>query len=174
MNTKLEWALEYIGRGWPVLPLYEIAAGKCVCPDKIYKVGPDAKKWKCSPGKHPYGNLWRGLKDATLDPQAVKRWWGPTMWPNANIGVALWEAGLIDVAPDGIADLAEFIGNGLPETLSFVSGGGEGHRHFLFTRPEGAPRARLCVPDHFDVMSDGYAVFPPSNHVSGGVYSWQA
>jgi hypothetical protein len=166
VKTRLEWALEYVTRGWPVLPLYWIVNGECSCTPR------QKREKKCTPGKHPLANLHHGVKDATLDPDTVRRWWGPTMWPDANIGVALWEAGLIDVAPDGIDDLAEFIARGMPETLSFRSGGGEGHRHFLYQRPPNTPRARLCVPGHYDIMSDGYAVFPPSNHVSGGEYAW--
>jgi hypothetical protein len=168
----MEWALEYARRGWPVLPLYPIIDGKCACPDRTFKVGPDPRKWKCTPGKHPFSNLVHGVKDATLDPERVKLWWGVTMWPNANIGVALWEAGLVDVAPDNVADEAEFIARGLPETLTFRSGGGEGHRHYLFRRAPDTPRTRLCVPGHYDIMSDGYAVFPPSTHISGGRYAW--
>jgi hypothetical protein len=171
--TPLEWALEYVRRGWPVLPLYAIVGGKCSCPDRVYKVGPDESKWKCSPGKHPYGNLQNGAKDATLDEDRVRLWWGPTMWPEANIGVALWEAGLMDIAPDGPVDLAEFIARGLPQTLCFHSGGGAGHLHFLYRRLPETPRARLCVPGRYDIMTDGYAVFPPSNHVSGGTYGWE-
>lgn len=171
-TTKLEWALEYVARGWPVLPLYPIVGGRCSCPDKIYKVGPP-EKWKCSPGKHNYGNLHHGVKDATLDPDRVRLWWGPTMWPDANVGVALASASLLDVAPDNIDDLADFIARGLPETLSFRSGGGEGHRHFLYQLPPNVPYARLCVPGHYDILSDGYAVMPPSNHISGGQYAWE-
>ena len=61
--------------GFYVLPLYPMVLVngvlKCACPDRIYKVGPDPKKWKCSPGKHPYSNLIHGVKDATNDPKLV-------------------------------------------------------------------------------------------------------
>jgi hypothetical protein len=172
MSELLEWALRYVARGWPVLPLYPIVDGKCSCPDRIYKVGSDPLKWKCSPGKHPYGNLRNGVKDATLDPDRVKAWWGPHMWPDAGIAISLAGARLLDVAPDDVDDEADFIARGLPETLTFTSGAGRGHRHYLYLMPEGVPQARLCVPGHYDIMTDGYCVAPPSRHVSGGVYRW--
>jgi hypothetical protein len=172
--TPREWALEYVGRGWYVLPLYPIVGGRCSCPDRIYKIGPDPMKWKCTPGKHPFGHLQRGVKDATNDPKRVDLWWGQTMWPNAGVGIALAPSGLLDVAPDGVDDLADFIARGLPETLTFRSGGGEGHQHFLFGLPQGAPHARLCLPKHYDLLSDGYCVAPPTLHESGGTYQWLA
>jgi Protein of unknown function (DUF3987)/Bifunctional DNA primase/polymerase, N-terminal len=172
MMTPLEWALEYTSRGWSVLPLYPIVNGKCSCPDRTYKIGPDPSKWKCSPGKHPFGNLVHGVKDATSDPDRARLWWGQ-MWPSAGIGIALAPSGLLDVAPDDVEDLAEFIARGLPETLSFRSGGGDGHQHFLYRLPPGIPQARLCVPGHYDIMSDGYCAAPPTLHQSGGRYVWQ-
>lgn len=172
MLSPIEWAREYVRRGWYVLPLYPIVNGRCSCPDRIYKIGPDAAKWKCSPGKHPYGNLHRGVKEATNDLTTVERWWGPTMWPAAGIAIALAPSGLMDIAPDNIADLAEFIARGLPDTLTFRSGGGAGHQHFLYRRPPDAPIARLCVPGRYDILTDGYCVAPPTEHESGTRYEW--
>lgn len=172
MMGLLDWALEYVRRGWYVLPLYPIVNGKCSCPDRVYKVGPDPSKWKCSPGKHPFSNLPHGVKDASNDPNRIRMWWGPTMWPDAGIGIALGPSDLLDVAPDGVDDLADFIARGLPDTLSFRSGGGEGHQHSLYQLPPGTPHARLCVPGHYDIMSDGYCVAPPTRHASGGQYTW--
>jgi hypothetical protein len=159
-----EWALEYVTRGWPVLPLYSMDDGVCVCSPR------QKREKKCAPGKHPYVNLLHGVRDATLDAERVRMWWGERMWAKANIGIDLAGAGLLDVAPDNVADLAEFIARGLPETLTFRSGSGEGHQHFLYRLPEGAPRARLCLSGRYDLMSDGYAVVPPSSTV--GPYEW--
>jgi len=170
--TALEWALEYVRRGWPVLPLYPIVGGTCSCPDRIYKVGPDPSRWKCSPGKHPYGNLHNGVKDATLDEDRVRLWWGPSMWPDAGVAIALEAGHLLDIAPDDLDDLADFIARGLPETLTFRSGGGEGHQHFLYRLLDGVPAARLCLPQHYDILSAGYCVAPPTLHYSGGRYAW--
>lgn len=163
-RSPLDWALAYVARGWPVLPLYPIIDGECACSPR------QKRDRKCAPGKHPYVQLTHGVRDATLDADRVRLWWGPLMWPDANIGIDLAGAGLLDVAPDNVADLAEFIARGLPETLTFRSGSGEGHQHFLYKLPEGAPRARLCLSGRYDLMSDGYAVVPPS--VTHGPYEW--
>jgi hypothetical protein len=164
LDGRIDWALEYVARGWPVLPLYPVVDGECGCTSR------QKRDKKCAPGKHPYVNLIHGVRDATLDPERVNLWWGERMWAKANIGVDLANAGLLDVAPDNVADLAEFIARGLPETLTFRSGSGEGHQHFLYKLPPGAPRARLCLSGHYDLMSDGYAVMPPSS--TRGPYEW--
>lgn len=169
--NNLEWALEYARRGWHVLPLYPVVNGRCTCPDRVYKVGPP-EKWKCSPGKHPYANLIHGVKDATIDVARVAMWWSEQMWRDAGVGIALGPSRLLDIAPDGIDDLADFLARGLPETLTFRSGGGEGHQHYLYRLPDGVPQARLCLPKHYDIMSDGYCVAPPTQHASGGQYRW--
>lgn len=57
-----------------MLPLHTPAGdGSCSC-----------RKPDCgSPGKHP--RTAGGLKDASTDPEAIRRWW--RMWPDANIGI---------------------------------------------------------------------------------------
>lgn len=159
--TPLEAALSYAGLGWPVVPLHTPKDGVCDCP----------KRAECpSPGKHP--RTMHGLDDATTDETKISMWWGPKMWPHANIGIDLAKANLVDVAPDSLEWQAEFIARGLPRTPAFRSGGGDGHEHHLFRRPEVCPPYRLCRTDEFDVLSAGYAVMPPSLHVSGLAYAW--
>jgi hypothetical protein len=152
-------ALLYARLGWPVVPLFTPTDGVCDCP----------KRAACeSPGKHP--RTLKGLDDATTDEAKIRRWWG--MWPHANIGIDLARAGLVDIAPDSLEWFAEFTARGLPRTLSFASGGGEGHAHHLYARPEGCEIHRDCQTGKYDVMSNGYAVMPPSLHQSGRVYTW--
>ena len=60
----------------------------------------------------------------------------------------------------------------LRDTTTAVTGGGG--RHFIFSCLGFAVRKRALGPG-IDVLSDGnYIVVPPSNHVSGRVYSWAA
>jgi hypothetical protein len=161
-SPQLAAALLYGALGWPVVPLFTPTDGVCDCPQS-WK---DADK--CTPGKHPRTR--NGLDDASTDEAAIRRWWG--MWPHANIGVDLARAGLVDIAPDSLEWFAEFTARGLPKTLSFASGGGEGHAHHLYARPEGCAIHRNCQTGKYDVMSNGYAVMPPSLHSSGRRYTW--
>lgn len=152
--------MSYAALGWPVVPLHTPVDGVCDCPKRAACV---------SPGKHP--RTMHGLDDASTDEEKIRRWWH--MWPDANIAVDLWRAGLVDVAPDSLEWHAEFIARGLPPTWSFKSGGGDGHEHYLYRRPEGTPPYRVCKPGEYDILSSGYAVMPPSLHVSGQRYAWQ-
>ena len=60
MDT-LSWALEYIGKGWSVLPLHSVQDGACTCD----------KGSNCPNGilaKHPMASLVpRGKEDASRD-----------------------------------------------------------------------------------------------------------
>ena len=154
----------YASRGWPVLPLYPMRDGVCACPDE-YK-----QDKRCAPAKHPIGDLApHAHLNATTDPAVVSTWW--TLWPDANIGIALGPAGLIDVAPDSVEWWAEFTARGMPPTVHFASGGGEGHEHWLYRRDE-LPSLRIARPGQFDILSDGYACVPPNVHESGKPYRW--
>jgi hypothetical protein len=93
------------------------------------------------------------------------------MAPTANIGVDLAAARLLDIAPDSPVFQAEFIARGLTPTFTFYSGGGEGHQHWLYRLPEGVPQARICRSGEYDILSSGYAILPPSRHISGGLYT---
>jgi hypothetical protein len=113
-----------------------------------------------------------GLADASDNPQVIERWWG--MWKNANIAIALEPSQLVDIAPDSLQWWSEFVARcgTQPDTLSFASGGGEGHEHWLFARPEGCPAYRLTESGKFDILSHGYCIAPPSLHRSGQRYRW--
>jgi hypothetical protein len=156
-------ALAYASLGWPVIPLHTPKDdGTCDCNR------PKAKGPCENVGKHPRTR--NGLDDATTDEDTIRRWW--KMFPNANIGIALEGAQLVDIAPDGIPYWAEFHSRGMPETIRFSSGGGEGHEHSLYRRPEHCPAYRLTQSGDFDILSHGYCVAPPSRHKSGQLYRW--
>src|SRR5262245_13827976 len=88
----LRAALGYAERGRRVLPLHGVVQGRCSC----------GKEGCGSPGKHP--GTPRGLKDATVDQGAIRRWWAD--WPSANVGIATGpESGLFMIGPDGQAGI---------------------------------------------------------------------
>jgi hypothetical protein len=164
INPRLAAALLYASIGWPVLPLHTPDAdGACDCHDPD-RADPD----KHAIGKHP--RTMHGLADATTDEGQIRHWWG--IWPHANIAVDLARAGLVDIAPDSIEWFAEFTARGLPPTSRFASGGGEGHAHYLYARPADCAVYRDTHTGEYDVLSNGYAVMPPSLHRSGRTYTW--
>jgi hypothetical protein len=158
-NPRLAAALVYAALGWPVVPLHTPTGSVCDCP----------RKTDCaSPGKHP--RTLHGLEDATTDEASIRRWW--SMWPHANIAIDLARSSLVDIAPDSLEWFAEFVARGLPPTLRFASGAGEGHLHFLYARPAGCANYRIAESGQYDLLSAGYAVMPPSLHASGREYAW--
>ena len=156
-------ALAFAERGWSVLPLHTMEGTSCSCGSPSCK----------SPGKHPRRPL--GLRDASRDPADIRIWWN--RWPLANIGVCTGSTSgfwVLDIDPrnggdDSLEDLILEHGE-LPETLMAHTGGGG--RHFFFKIPEGGIRCGKLA-EGIDIKGDGgYIVAPPSNHASGGIYSW--
>lgn len=159
--TNLDYALSYASKNWPVLPLHNITPeGKCSCSN------PNCPEnhW----GKHP--RTTNGLKDATTSEQQILAWW--TKWPDANIGVALGDTCgwfILDIDPrhGGNYSIEEY---DIPDTRYIQSGSGGNHYHF-----KNYPwiRSKNNILPGVDIKANGgYAVMPPSNHASGGVYAW--
>lgn len=157
-------ALELAALGWPVLPLcWPADDGSCGCGGG--HTGRDI-------GKAPYGKFApHGVKSATIDDATVRTWW--KLKPLANVGIAIEPAKLFVVAPDSPEWLTAFGQLGLPPTAIVKSGGGEGHWHYYYARPPGCPIHRLCRPDEYDILTNGYVVAPPSLHRSGERYRWE-
>ena len=110
----------------------------------------------------------RGHLDASADEAVIRRWWH--CWPDANIGAPV-PAGLIvvDVDPRNGGNLEALP---LPETLTCISGRGDGGAHYYFGRPRGK-LSSVGLPEGFDLKHNGYLVVPPSLHPdSGDPYSW--
>jgi len=150
-----------VEHGWPVFPLHVVQGGLCSC----------GQGTKCqSPGKHP--RTFRGLHDATTDPDQIAAWWG--QWPDANIGLATGAASGLYVVdcdgPDAESSLARY--GEMPETLVSVTGNG---RHLVFAYPrEGLFKntAKKLGPGLDTRGEGGYILAPPSVHPSGHVYRW--
>jgi len=152
-NERLEAALSYARRGWPVLP--------------------------CRPGgKAPLTA--RGVLDATGDQERITAWWRAA--PQANVGIRTGlESGLIvlDVDPraggdEGLWEL-ERTHERLPATVEALTGGGG--RHLYFKHRGGRVRCATALGGYsgVDLKADGgYVVAPPSLHASGRQYVWEA
>ena len=138
--TALAHALTQVARGRWVVALHGIENGACTCGREDCK----------SPGKHPYAPLCKnGLKDATNDPETVKRWFERQPWLNYGI---VWgrRSGAfaidLDVKPaEGIDgqeswyDLASGWGV-LVDTETVLTG--SGGLHYIFQYPTDIPEDR--------------------------------
>jgi Bifunctional DNA primase/polymerase, N-terminal/CHC2 zinc finger len=161
----LDAALHALRRGWSVVPMHSVAAGRCSC-------GATACP---SLGKHPRVP-WERFSLRRPDPDQVHRWWA--RWPTANLGVVtgvLSGLVVVDVDPraggdDALADLEARHG-AFPDTVECLSGGGG--MHLYFRHP--GPHVRSGpVAAGIDVKADGgVVVAPPSVHRSGVRYVWE-
>lgn len=167
--TMLEHALRYAAQGWAILPLHGIFDGRCTCGN------PDCR----SPGKHPLIN--GGCHAATTDPQTIEQWW--RTHPAANIGIATGKvSGLIVVDVDagegktGFESLAalEQRHAELPESLRVRTGSGGLHIYLAAPQVEIRNSAGYLA-SNIDIRGEGgLVVAPPSRHLSGNLYSWEA
>jgi hypothetical protein len=160
-------ALEYLARGWSVLPL---------CPPDHIGTGSEHSRGCDSPGKVPlvYWKTYQGTRPTT---QEVHHWWA--RWPTANVGVVMGPvSGLVGVdldGPEAEAAFARAVGAASPgETLEFTTGRG---RRLLYALPPGVLWSlrweRTKLPGEVRLLGLGaQTVAPPSRHPSGAVYTW--
>lgn len=168
LKSSLEFALEYAARGWRVLPLHGITSKGCTC----------GKGNGCSaPGKHP--TVARGAHSATTDPDTIRAWWEEC--PDYNIGIATGERSNLTIADIDIGgnkcggevwqELLRRADVSSLNTPMVETGSGGLHVYFAYNS------ALKNGTDVFGLNVDcrnngGYVVAPPSQHVSGGMYSW--
>jgi predicted P-loop ATPase len=136
-----------------------------------------SKGAKCNrTAKHP--RVKNGLKEATTDAAAIKKWW--KKWPDANIGIRTGDGlAVIDIDPDKGGDDTfvelELRHGSAPDTLTVLTGGDGVHLYFKTDK-----KVRSTVGDEghglgpgLDTRGEGgYVVAPPSNHESGKSYQW--
>jgi putative DNA primase/helicase len=149
--------------GWKVFPVQGIGAGgQCDCGAKC-----------ATPGKHPI--LANGHNGASSLPGAVRLWWNEH--PNANIGIKTGkDSNLIVLDVDGQEGLASLKALGLSETGTLSVRTGSGGLHLYYQWP-GHPVRNSAgkLGKGLDIRGDGgYTIGPPSRHVSGQLYKWQA
>jgi hypothetical protein len=166
--VMLEWALFWASNGIPVFPVHSVTPdGICKC-----RNGSQCK----STGKHP--KTFGGLKEASTDPEIIKRWWQAD--PLANIGgVTGGAVRLLGVDCDprhggdaSLHDLVEAHGSEWLETLQ-VKTGGSGH-HFFYTYPadvELGNTVNKLAPGIDTRAEGGYVVMAPSLHASLNRYA---
>ena len=161
----LSQALQYATRGWAVFPVHSLTTDRtCTC----------ASKPCASPGKHPATR--GGLKDATVDPAQIRKWFENTPY---NIGISTGEVSDLTVIDIDIADgkkgaetwqkLIE--SHGEPRTLMARTGSGGVHLYFKYN--SSLKTSADTLGEGVDVRNEGgFVVAPPSLHKSGGVYAW--
>jgi len=166
MSNLLDAALVYAERGWPAFPLHSPTLdGKCDC-----------LKSDCnSPAKHPRTE--HGFHDATTDQTIIRQWW--SKWPDANVGIVTGGISnhiVIDIdAPEAPAKVKalspDYPWDQVPRVRTGRLGGGWQLR---FKQPSVPIKSRSGVLLHVDVRGeDGYAIAPPSVHISGKTYKWE-
>lgn len=129
------------------------------------RVFPLAARRKTPATKH-------GLKDATTDPDQIRRWWAAM--PSANVGAATGDPfDALDIdGPEGEATLSRLVDRfgPLPETTEQRTG--RGRQVFFAADPRlrnSAGRIGLGI----DVRAaGGYVVAAPSIHPTGARYTW--
>jgi hypothetical protein len=144
-------ALEYLSRGWSVIP-----------------VEPR--------GKRPLV-AWLEFQDRQPTVAEVAGWFG--RWPEANLGIVTGVvSGLVvldvDAGHGGAQSLAglETAHGILPRTISVATGGGG--RHLYFSHPGGVVHNKVGLAAGIDLRGDGGCVVaPPSLHPSGRRYTWE-
>jgi hypothetical protein len=166
-HSLLEIANKYIRQGWSVFTLHAIRNGHCTC----------RRKKNCDrAGKHPRGKT--GLDEATTDPKALERML--IRHPDSNLAIRTGDGLMVldvDTGRNGQKTLEalEKKHGPLPKTLMVNTGGGGVHLYFSVEgpMPNSVGTADAGVGPGLDIRGDrGYVVAPPSNHHSGGQYSW--
>jgi hypothetical protein len=141
-------AIEYAMHGWPVFPL----RGKApAIPKRL--------------GGH-------GVLDASTDLETIIAWWSG-LYAGCNIGGRVPETMFVlDLDPrtgglESLAALRQRYG-ALPDTLTTLTGRGDGGWHRFYRRPPGTLSAKLLGAGIDIKTSTGYVVLPPSIHPDTG------
>lgn len=146
-----DWALDYLARGWSIIP-----------------VQPHDKRPTIR---------WAEYQHRRPREEEIRLWFRRR--EGLNIGIVTGElSGLvvldIDTSHGGDESLkrVEAHHGGLPSTVQAITGGGG--RHLYFHHPGGIVRNKVAILPGVDLRGDGgYAVAPPSLHVSGKRYVWK-
>ena len=141
-KKRLETALEYLRRGWPVIPCHSIRNGRCTC-----------GKADCDkPGKHSLIK-WKEFQTRLPTEEEVEHWL--KRWPFANIGIVTGAiSGLVVLDVDGAEGAEAVAERHLPQTIISETGGGGWH--YFFEYPEGSNiGSRTGLLNKVDIRADG-------------------
>jgi hypothetical protein len=162
-NDLLQAALEYVRRGWSVVPAHGIDAdGICTCTRHACE----------APGKHPRLS-WAPYQQERANEALVRQWW--KRWPEANIAIVTGSVSgvvVLDIDPrhggkDSLAELGQ-----LPPTVTCLTGGGG--EHLFYTHPGRTVKNGANLLPGIDLRGDGgYVIAAPSRHASGQRYQWE-
>lgn len=176
--SAVEAALHYASLGWKIFPCHGITdQGKCTSGTALGD--------STSPGKRPATT--NGHKDATSDPETIKRWWYSE--PHYNIGVNCKASGffVIDVDPrngghKSFKRLLDLLGEPLSRTLEALTGEYEVDdgvklrgTHIYFRCDDGEKLASNLSKlnlDGIDIKHNGYVIAAPSRHFTEVEYEW--
>jgi Bifunctional DNA primase/polymerase, N-terminal len=170
----LAYAIVYAVNGWEVFPLGARKAPRIK--------SPHPKGSRC---KGECGRDGHGVHDATTDITTICRWWG-VAYRGANIGgrvpTGLFVIDLDPRKPGHAAAMAKLTNDHGPlrQTLTTISGRGDGGRHLFYRRPPGrlsisrlGPEFVAAADPGIDIKDrGGLIVLPPSiHHVTGKSYT---
>ena len=149
--TTEQAALDYLNRGWSVIPVRER-------------------------GKRP-AVRWKAYQNKCVSKKTLGDWFGRS--PDYNVAIvtgALSGLVVLDVDPrhggkDSLRELEREHGP-LPKTMESITGGGG--RHVYFSHPGGEVPNRTNIRPGIDMRGDGGCIVsPPSVHPSGKRYRWK-
>lgn len=150
-STTENAALDYLGRGWSVIPIRERAKRPAIA--------------------------WKAYQHNYATEKTIHDWFRRS--PDYNVAVvtgALSGLVVVDVDPrhGGNRSMRELEQeNGpLPKTVESITGGGG--RHLYFSHPGDAVKNRTNIKPGIDLRGDGGCIVaPPSIHPSGKRYRWK-
>ncbi len=168
-EALLAGALDAASKGWSVIPAAGITAeGTCDC----------WRGQRChSPGKHPRHRNWQRWTQERADATQIRAWWARS--PRANVAVVTGAiSGLTVIDVDG--DVGRESWRRSPwcppsdaaHGLVAVTAAGF---HVYYVAPGGPLPNRQGMLPGVDVRSEnGIVIVPPSVHLSGRRYTWDA
>ncbi len=150
-GTVEQAALEFLRRGWSVIPMRERAKRPAVA--------------------------WKVYQSKCVTEKTLQGWFSRS--PDYNVGIvtgALSGLVVLDVDPrhggkESLRELEREHGP-LPRTVESITGGGG--RHVYFSHPGGEVHNRVNIEPGIDLRGDGGCIVaPPSVHPSGKRYRWK-